>query len=90
MFRMCSYREPIDSMKFNEACRFRTWTAELGRLAFRLGSDCFVALVRGRRPEEGDAAEVVGIGGVWTFRMNWFLHFSFPLKSFKSFKALFG
>ena len=40
----------------------RTWKGGIttdiavGRLAFRLGSDCFVALVRGRRTDEGDEA----------------------------------
>ena len=42
------------------AVPMRTWKGGIttdiavGRLAFRLDSDCFVALVRGRRTDEGD------------------------------------
>ena len=50
----------------------RTWKGGIttdiavGRLAFRLGSDCFVALVRGRRTDEGDeVGRVVGVKSVW-------------------------
>ncbi|CAJ1402272.1 unnamed protein product [Effrenium voratum] len=59
-------------MHFRKSCRTKgvskVWKGDevaLGRAAFRLGEDCFVALVRGRRPEEPPEAEVVGVGGTW-------------------------
>jgi len=60
---------------FRKACRGKavtqTWKGGIttdiavGRLAFRLASDCFVALVRGRRTDEGDEVNRVGVGGHW-------------------------
>lgn len=40
----------------------------LGRLAFRLGEQCFVALVRGKRKGETDDPKVVGVGGTWNLK----------------------
>ena len=60
-------------MHFRKACRQhavsekweggKTEGVGIGRLAFRLGSDCFVALTRGRREDEDD--NVAGVGGTW-------------------------
>ena len=68
----------------------RTWKGGIttdvavGRLAFRLASDCFVALVRGRRTDEGDEAgrsgDRRGARRVWRhggFNVN----VSFPIPS---------
>mgnify|MGYP002803518647 FL=1 len=61
---------------FRKVCRghavTQTWRGglndgiALGRLAFRLGDACFVAMVRGRRKDEDPTdPEVVGVGGPW-------------------------
>jgi len=48
----------------------RTWSSgsvhplPLGRLAFQLGADCFVALVRGRRKDQGSEARGWWVPGV--------------------------
>lgn len=63
---------------FRKACRghevTQTWGSDgesalgLGRLAFRLGRACFVALVRGRRLGEPEDVKVVGVGGTWDLK----------------------
>ncbi|CAE7272080.1 amy, partial [Symbiodinium sp. CCMP2456] len=60
-------------MHFRKACRQhavsekweggKTEGIGIGRLAFRLRSDCFVALTRGRREDEDE--DVAGVGGTW-------------------------
>ena len=63
-------------MHFRKACRQHAVSEKweggqtegigIGRLAFRLGSDCFVALTRGRREDEDE--DVAGVGGTWDLR----------------------